>query len=480
MDFTRRGLAPLAAALAIAPQAFAAAPPSRKTARAMVDVIVIGAGVSGLNTAWLLEQQGLSVTVLEGRQRVGGRVYTLLDQPGVPEMGFNAMGASYGRAIDAAKRSGVELYDAFPRMMKGGKLDLFLGGKPLTRAEWAALPSNPFPADRKAMMPWELSGRVVRENNPLQNWADWLEPQNAALDISLHDFLRAKGLSDAAIQLAVNTAPYFGTSAYDVSALMYEFTDGWTKAQSVAGTQSWAVKGGNMNLPIAMAKLLKGDVLLGREVIGIESDATGATVTCQDGARFQAKRVVCALPFATLRHIKIEPGLTGKQALAVETLPYQPITLAFLTVKSPFWQADGLSPSMWTDGFLGTVLAQHFGADEAEVTGLVASARGEMARYWDQLGRAEVSRRLIAEFEAVRPASKGQLTVAGYQSWAQERFNGGDWAYFGPGQISGFVRDMAASAGRVHFCGEHTATANRGMEAAFESSERVAIEVLSA
>ncbi len=41
------------------------------------DVIVVGAGLAGLCAATLLEEQGLKVLVLEGRERVGGRVYTL-------------------------------------------------------------------------------------------------------------------------------------------------------------------------------------------------------------------------------------------------------------------------------------------------------------------------------------------------------------------------------------------------------------------
>ena len=57
------------------------------------DVIVLGAGVSGLQAAWMLEQEGKSVTVIEARERVGGRIWTLLDQPGYPEMGFNSMAA---------------------------------------------------------------------------------------------------------------------------------------------------------------------------------------------------------------------------------------------------------------------------------------------------------------------------------------------------------------------------------------------------
>ena len=78
MDITRRHVGALLAASAVAagplrPRA------ARAGAPAQLDAIVLGAGVSGLNTAWLLEQQGLKVLVLEGRKRVGGRVHTEMD-----------------------------------------------------------------------------------------------------------------------------------------------------------------------------------------------------------------------------------------------------------------------------------------------------------------------------------------------------------------------------------------------------------------
>jgi len=189
--------------------------------------------------------------------------------------------------------------------------------------------------------------------------------------------------------------------------------------------------------------------------------------------------VICALPFSTLRHLKIDPVLTGVQAEAVETIPYQAISLAFLTVKSPFWETDKLSPSMWTDSMAATVVAQRFGQTDDEVTGLVVTARGERAGYWDRLGRETAIARIIADIEAIRPAAKDQLVGAAYHSWALEPFNAGDWAYFAPGQVMRFANAMSAPAGRVHFCGEHTATGNRGLEGALESSERVALEVLN-
>jgi monoamine oxidase len=231
---------------------------------------------------------------------------------------------------------------------------------------------------------------------------------------------------------------------------------------------------------MGMAKLLKGDLLLDKEVIAISSDDAGVTVTCRDGATYRAKQAVCSLPFSTLRQVKIEPGLSGPQAEAVESLPYQKISMAFLTVKSPFWETDKLSPSMWTNGPAGTILAQRFGKTDDDVTGLVVQARGNLADAWDRLGPAEATRRIIAEIEAVRPAAKGQLVGAAYHSWAMDPFSAGDWIYFGPGQVETLARTMSAPAGRVYFCGEHTATANRGLEGALESSERVVLDILGA
>jgi monoamine oxidase len=107
MTITRRHLGALAAASVLSGAASAArSAPAKVAARPkMLDVIVLGAGMSGLNAAWLLEQQGMSVMVLEGRKRVGGRVYTLFDQPGLPEIGFNSMSPGYGRRQTGGRRA---------------------------------------------------------------------------------------------------------------------------------------------------------------------------------------------------------------------------------------------------------------------------------------------------------------------------------------------------------------------------------------
>lgn len=483
MEMSRRtftlGAAAVGAAAAMASPAQAARKAGKSATTRPLDAIVLGAGVSGLNAAWLLEQQGLKVLVLEGRQRVGGRVHTLFDLPGVPEMGFNSMGDGYGRGIDAAHRAGVELIEVGKRYMHGKPQELVLDGKPLTHEQWAAAPFNPLPDALKTSMPWEVTNKLIAMHNPLEDWAAWLDPANASLDISLHAFLTQQGLSDAAIRLVNDVSPYYGINAYDVSALMLEFNSGFVMTQISAGPNSWAIKGGNERLPQGMAALLKGEVLLGKEVVSIDSRTDVAEVRCADGSVYQAGRVVCSLPFSTLRHVAITPGLSGAQARAVATLPYQPLSMAFLTATEPFWEHDGRAPGMWTNSALGTVLPQRFGATADEVTGLLVQARGGLARLWDRLGTEAALAKIVATFEELRPAARGKLKAHRLFSWEAEYFNAGDWAYFAPGQIASFVPTMAEPHGRIHFCGEHTATGARGLEGALESSERAALEILS-
>ena len=66
----------------------------------------------------------------------------------------------------------------------------------------------------------------------------------------------------------------------------------------------------------------------------------------------------------------------------------------------------------------------------------------------------------------------------GYHSWSLNPYSKGDWAYRGPGQIKEFGQEISKPHFKLHFCGEHTAIANRGMEGALESGERAFFEIL--
>jgi monoamine oxidase len=441
------------------------------------DVIVVGAGLSGLQAAWALEQQGFKVIVLEGRDRVGGRVLTFGDVQGVPEAGGNIIYGDYRRLMDVAARTAVPLEDQVPRLSKHSKFTLVLDGKPVSRSDWADSPRNPFPPALREMMPWQYVPLVTSQENPLTSTAGWYDAKNAALDISMRDFLRKQGATEPMIELAYDTIPTYGLNAKDISALMMAYVSAFTAAQKSVKPVMLQARGGNQNIPLAMAAQLRQPVRMNQAVKAIESTATGVTVRTAEGTRYTARAVVCAVPFTTLRRIDLRPGLEGVQARAVKSLPYQPIHQLALQASRPFWEDDDLEPSMWTDS-IGRVSAVYHEAKDDQVSSLLVSVFGPAARHLDRMGKDGAARYVVAQIEQMRPAAKGTLQVTGQHSWETDPFAGGAWAYFNPGTVTRFLPAMCQAQGRVHFCGEHTSVVARGMEGAIESGVRVAGEVV--
>jgi monoamine oxidase len=469
---SRRSVLAGLAGAALTPRGVRAATPP-----GVLDVLVIGAGLSGLYAATLLEELGARVQVVEGRRRIGGRLYTRFDLPGHPEVGGNTIASGYGRAIDLARRVGVELIDYAPRLFAGPEPALVIQGELIAARDWPSSRHNQLPDEYRQLLPWQIQPKRLAGRNPLRASADWLGPGSAGLDVPLHAYFRSQGLSEAEISLAYDASPYFGDSSWAVSALMFLFNDRWINEQRAIGKAAYAVAGGNQRLPQAMAAKLKREVRLGHEVTAIEGQGDRVRVYLRDREPIDAAQVISSLPLSKLRDVSIRPSLEGAQLEAVRSVRYMRNTLVFLVPKKPFWEQDGLPPSMWTDGRLGTVTAQKFGSDPNEVTGFVVNARGWSADSLDRLGEATLGTAVLREIERLRPAAKGALEVGGWHSWWLDPFSAGDWAIYGPGQVTRLVPQVAKPHGRLHFCGEHAGLANRGMESALESAEAAAVAV---
>ena len=449
------------------------------------EVIVIGMGLAGLNATYLLEELGARAICLEGRERPGGRLLSHPNVTGNPEWGGDSILGSYGRMQDMAKRLKVKLVDHHARRdmppeahQDPGRVELALGGAVIPPDQWSAHPLNAMPAGAGDRFPGRgFFQGVIAEHNPLASFADWVEPKSAKYDRSAYEFFKDLGWSDAAIELNYNTNVQYGTSAHDVSMLMWFFVQSWFKLQTDAARVAYKVEGGNQRLPEAMANALKSEVHYGKQVVGIRTGKSDVAVHCHDGSVYRASRVVCSLPIPTMRWVKFDPLLPSAKAKAIRTVQVQKITKVIMVPERPFWEEDGLSPAMWTDTDAGEVRALREGEDSNSVTCLMAWARGHLADRLDTLGPEAAMARVLAAYEQLRPAAKGKLELAGIKSWQMDPFAGGDWAIWAPGQVIESLPALIEPANRIHFCGEHTATTNRGMEGAMESGVRAAFEV---
>ena len=326
--------------------ALSLARPQGARAQNQAKVVVIGAGISGLHTALLLEEQGLDVQVVEGRTRAGGRMLSLDDIPGIPEAGANSFGGGYARLLDAAERYGAPYKPNGQTYLSG--LEIVVDDKIVPLDEWPDHPKNPLPKDHRDATPWGFYARFMGENVPFTEPDEWLDPDYAHLDISFDDWMLNQGLSSEVIDMCCNHKWEYNNSTHDVSALVVMMEYRWGRSMFAPGgvRSSFTFKGGNQRMPEIMAGLLKRDVHYGKEVVAIKSDTTQAEVVCADGTTYTADRVVSSIPFPVLRRLKVDPYFTGVQRKAIWTVPRQLVTQVHLVPKAPFWEDDGYAPGL--------------------------------------------------------------------------------------------------------------------------------------
>lgn len=451
--------------------------PSFSWATTNPDVIVIGAGLSGLYAADLLEQAGLSVKVLEGRDRIGGRLHTLNDVPGAPEAGGQTIGPNYGRMIYVAMKNGVPLNNVdFALGNEPVRQIIHAGGQRVIPSQWATSPHNPFPEAYKAVLPDRLLNAVMGLP-PFDASNDWLKPEYAALDYPVADLFKSKGLDQTAIDIA-GISNNYGPTLEEASLLFLHRTNAIVMQSMKTPGGVKMAKGGNQRVPEAMARNLKSEVRTNSAVSKITQSAAGYTLTCADGSIHSAKYVICAVPFATLRDVDIQVEMPEIQLEAINNLAYGKVFQAHFEVETPFWEGKGFLPNVWSDSIIERVFASD-PSNVGKITNLTVWINGKGADTVATMSPKDAEAAIIKSFYEALPEAKGAVKFIRTYTWTSQAMSKGSFAVWRPGQVARYANSMALPAGNIHFAGEHTAQWSSGMEGALESGERAAMEVIA-
>jgi monoamine oxidase len=390
-------------------------------------VVVVGAGFAGLTAAHRLADAGWDLTVLEARDRVGGRVWSIsLDNGEVVEMGGEWIASGQAAVLGLASRLGAVLIDPGIDFVSRDAV----GG---------------------VAIPIEEHRRV-----------------NRALGDLLHSIpsatLEQMTAAEALVRISEESA------AYDVLRSRLEGTMG-APLEEVAATEIgpdygfgehnyFRVAGGNDSLATVLAADL--DIRFGSTAQGVSQRGNRVVVTTPT-AEFEADAVVIAVPLPVLQHLDLDPRPPPPALAALQALRMGSAAKVAIATKAPpplFRRQDTDIPAWYWTGLNAD------GSTRNAVTGFAGSGQGVKALMADPLGRLD---RAVPEVDL--------LGAPAIIDWGTDPLAGGCYSVLGPGQralLDVFQRPW----GRMVIAGEHR-NGSGSMDGAIRSGNDAADQVLS-
>jgi monoamine oxidase len=434
------------------------------------DVVIVGAGLAGLTAADQLTTAGHDVVVLEGRDRVGGRLHTT-EVAGVRvDAGATWVAPGHFAVRDLARRLGCEFTPQFHQ----GKGVLSFNGR--RKVEGLT-----------ALAPWAMLD-LARTLSRLQKLVDdlpvsapWEHRHAAGYDsMSLGEWLTSQHvLRHTRKFLAMITMVHWGAALSDVSlfnVMRYIKTLGGIEHMLAVegGDQQDRILGTAHTLASRLADNLGSRVLVNTPAERI--DTTGDQVTVHTGARSINARYVIVTASPTHRStIAFTPALPDQHYGLARSWRLGALSKAFVAYGQPFWRHQGLSGEGMSDGdtaFLTFDVSP--GADGPGILMVFCDARGFDA-YDKQERRRRVTEHLVHLYG---DAARHSLDYTDF-CWGNDTFApGGPNPAVAPKAWTGFGRFLSEPVGRVHWAGSETAEETSGtMNGAILSGHRAAAEV---
>ncbi len=417
------------------------------------DVVIVGAGPSGLTTARELKKAGLSVAVLEARDRVGGRTWTDTIDGAMLEIGGQWVSPDQTALMGLLDELGLKMYS---RYRDGESVYLAPDGT-RTRYTGASFPVSETTAAEMDKLTAILDG-LAAEIGPEEPWA---HPKARELDtISFHHWLRQNSTDEEAcnniglfIAGGMLTKPAHAFSALQ-AVLMAASAGSFSNLTDEDFILDKRVIGGMQQVSLLIAAELGDDVVLNSPVrtINWEAAGEGHRVTVEsERATVNARFVIMAVPPNLYSRVSFNPPLPRRQHQMHQHQSLGLVIKVHAVYSTPFWREDGLSGT----GFGADALVQEVydNTNHGDARGtLVGFISDEKADAVFELS-AEDRKKKVLESIASFLGDKALDAEVYYESdWGSEEWTRGAYASsYDLGGLHRYGKDQHANVGPIYW-----------------------------
>lgn len=454
-----------------------------------VDVVVVGAGLSGLTAARQLRKKGLKVHILEARARTGGRMIRQTTRTGaVIDLGGQWGGETHHRFETLVNELGIE---RFPSYYDGQGVLVWDGQRVV--ADLAKKPANSVllfegdqiqqPADQvaRAKAAMQAFREIAQSVDPARPWT---APNAAELD---HTTIRSwceknsdSRLSDFELEWLSVVGGSGGFDPWDASILHLAWT------QSVApqdeAPESWLLKGAAGQVAERLTTELKPFISLNAPVHRIEQNDRGVNISYGQGTTIKAKAAIVAIPPPLRQRITFTPDLPAETRSFLQRSPMGSMIKVFAIYKRAFWRDKNLN------GFgVGNLKTLELTADSSLPSGtpgiLASFVTASAAVAFQQKSNKEQRRAVLDDLIAYWGPEAGEPEELIIQNWNQEAWSTGAFTSFvTPGTWTTYGQGWQQSHGRVHWAGTEASSRWPGyfegaIEAGIQASNKASAQI---